>query len=92
MLRGFTLIEIYCVVLIWVSTFSALLRDINIGPVSANGAWTIVAIAASSGQQLRSVVGRISKTFVRVSWIAMGMYGVTIAVWGLGNDDILGPH
>jgi O-antigen ligase/polysaccharide polymerase Wzy-like membrane protein len=150
MLRGFTLVEIYCVVLIWVSTFSALLREVNVGPVSANGAWTLVAIVAggllwltsprqrglsilspliyfaiqgavyliifprfipgiqsvlavfafivciavvaSSGQHLRSLVRKLTTTFARVSWIAIGMYGATIAIWGLGNDDILGPR
>lgn len=150
MLRGFTLVEIYCVVVIWVGTFSAFLRDVNVGPLSANGAWTLVAIAAggvlwfmsprqrglrtlspllyfaiqgaaylivfpsnisgiqsvlavfafivciaivaSSGRDARSLVGRISTTFGRVSWIAIGMYGATNVVLGIGNDDILGPR
>jgi O-antigen ligase len=150
MLRGFTLVEIYCVVVIWVSTFSALLRDVNVGPISANGAWTLVAVAgggilwfmsprqrglatlspllyfaiqgavylivfprtvpgiqsvlailafivciavvASSGQHLRSLVGRISTTFVHISWVTIAMYAATIAVWGIGNDELLGPR
>jgi O-antigen ligase len=51
-----------------------------------------IAIVASSGQYLRPLVGTISTTFARVSWIAIGMYGATIPVWGLGNKDILGPR
>ena len=150
MLRGFTPVEIYCVVLIWVATFSGFLTDINVGPISANGAWTLVAIAtgavlwvtsprqgglsalwallffalqgalylivfprsipgiqsvlavfafilciaivASSGQQLRSLVGRISTTFGHVSWIAIGLYGATVVVLGPGNKEVLGPR
>jgi O-antigen ligase len=42
-LRGLSLVEIYCVTLIWVSPFSALLRDVSIGPVSAFGVWTVLA-------------------------------------------------
>jgi O-antigen ligase len=149
-LRGVTLVEIFCVLVIWVSTFSGLLRDVNVGPISANGAWTLVAIAGggalwlmsprqrglstlspllyfaiqgavylivfprsvpgiqsvlavfafivcivivvSSGDHLRSLVRRISTTFGQVSWIAIGMYGATIAVWGLGNDGLFGPR
>ena len=150
MLRGFTPVEIYCVVLIWVATFSGFLGDINVGPISANGAWTLVAIAtgavlwvtsprqgglsalwallffalqgalylivfprsipgiqsvlavsafilciaivASSGQQLRSLVDRISTTFGRVSWVAIGLYGATVVLLGPGNKDVLGPR
>jgi O-antigen ligase len=149
MLRGLTLVEIYCAVLVWVSTFSGFLSEVNVGPISANGAWTLIAIAAggvlwvmssrqrasglspllffaiqgavslafvplsvpaiqsvlavfalivsiaivaASGQHIRSLVGRISKTFGHVSWIAIGMYVATVAVWGLGNSNIFGPR
>lgn len=150
MLRGWTLVEIYCVVLVWVSTFSGVLREVNVGPISANGAWTLIAIAAggvlwvmsarqrttgslspllffaiqgavslvfvplsvtaiqsvlavfafivsiaivaSLGQQVLSLVGRISTTFGHVSWVAIGMYVATVAVWGLGNSNIFGPR
>jgi O-antigen ligase len=44
--KGLSVIEIYCVGLVWVSPFSALLRDVNLGPVSAFGAWTVVATGA----------------------------------------------
>jgi hypothetical protein len=149
MLRGLTLVEIYCAVLVWVSTFSGFLSEVNVGPISAHGAWTLIAIAAggvlwvmssrqrasglspllffaiqgavslafvplsvpaiqsvlavlafivsiaivaASGQHIRSLVGRISKTLRHVSWIAIGMYVVTVAVWGLGNSNIFGPR
>jgi len=150
LVRAVTLVEIFCVVVIWVSTFSGLLRDVNVGPISANGAWTLVAIAAgsalwltssrqrglstispllyfaiqgavylivfprsvpgiqsvlavvafivciaivmSSGDHLRPLVQRISTTFGQASWIAIAMYGATLAVWGLGNDNLFGPR
>jgi O-antigen ligase len=150
MLRGFTLIEIYCVAVLWVSTFSGFLGDVSVGPISANGAWTLIAvvaggvlwiasprqralatlapllfltlqgvgyliifpssiqgiqgvlaiaafvvcisIVASSGEHVRSLVGRISTTFGHISWVAMGMYGATLVLYGLGNSMIFGPR
>jgi O-antigen ligase len=149
MLRGLTLVEIYCAVLVWVSPFTGFLSEVNVGPISANGAWTLIVIAAggvlwvmssrqrasglspllffaiqgavslafvplsvpaiqsvlavfalivsiaivaASGQHIRSLVGRISKTLGHVSWIAIGMYVATVAVWGLGNNNIVGPR
>ena len=150
LLRGLTPVEIYCVVLVWVSTFSGFLREVDVGPISANGAWTLIAIAAggvlwvmssrqpvlgtlspllffafqgvaylfvfprfipgiqsvlavfafimciaivaSSGDPIRSLIGRMSTTFGHVSWVAIGMYVATVAVWGLGNSNIVGPR
>jgi O-antigen ligase len=148
--RGFTLVEIYCIAVIWVSTFSGLLGDVIVGPISANGAWTLIAvvaggvlwitsprkpglgtlspllyfafqgivylvvfpttiqgiqsvlavvafvvcilIVASSGQHARSLVERISTTFRHISWIAITLYGASVAVWGLGNGNLFGPR
>jgi O-antigen ligase len=70
-------------------------------PSSVPGIQSVLAVAAfivctlivaSSGKHVRSLVARISTTFGHVSWVAIGMYGATVAVWGLGNSNIFGPR
>ena len=150
LMKGYTLVEIYCLSALWVSALSGVLRAVPVGPATALGVWTsactvvagclllvsprprglgtlwpltyfvilgglslfvfppsvagvqslfapaafilTIGVTASSGVALRSLIPRVSSAFTAVSWVTVALYGLSIAVWGLGSDNIVGPR
>jgi O-antigen ligase len=51
-----------------------------------------IVLVASSGHRIRILVVRVRDTFNAASWAAVAIYGATIALFGFGNDFLLGPR
>jgi O-antigen ligase len=51
-----------------------------------------IVLVASSVRQLPTLVPRLKSAFNAASWVAVAIYGATIALFGFGNDFLLGPR